>query len=75
MSRADEVRERFDAELAVIELEEELVELKESGDAAALADCKERLREARQAWREQRSGGAVVTPATIETTASVKEVG
>jgi hypothetical protein len=75
MSRADEVRARFDAELAVVELEEELVALKESGDADALADCKLRLREARQAWRELRAGDAVVTPSTIETTAGVQEVG
>ncbi|MGH6692107.1 MAG: hypothetical protein ACREF4_15675, partial [Gammaproteobacteria bacterium] len=73
MARADEVRERLSAELAVVELEDELVELKESGaDPAALRDCKERLRAARQSWRELRAGAAVVSPATITTTASVK---
>lgn len=72
MSRADELRERYEAELAVVELEDELVRLKAEGaDNDVLRDCKTRLREARYAFRSQREADAVVTPAAVEAKAAV----
>lgn len=75
MPGTDELR----AALAVAELEEELVAAKDGDtDAVEYRDLKLRLREARQAYREQRSGqpaaegDAVASPDTIEATAAVK---
>lgn len=75
MSRADELR----AELAVAELEEQLVAAKDAGDVPA--ELKRELRAARQAHREMREaaaaeledGDAVASPATIAVTAEVQE--
>jgi hypothetical protein len=52
MSRADDLR----AELALAELEDELVRLKAEGDADELAAHKHTVRAARQAYREAREG-------------------
>lgn len=75
MSRADELRAKYEAELAVLELEEELVVAKDSDDPETLRDVKDRLRETRRVFREQRAGDATVSPATIETTAGVPSPG
>ena len=58
MSRADDLRAALEAELAVVELEDELVHLKglKKQDQAKLREAKLALREARQAYREQRAG-------------------
>lgn len=53
MSRADELR----AELAVAELEEQLVAAKDAGDVPT--ELKHELRAARQAHRELREAAAV----------------
>jgi hypothetical protein len=69
MSRADELR----AELALLELEDEYVAAKESGaDREALKALG--LREARQAFREQREGATVASPDVIQVTTEVPEV-
>jgi hypothetical protein len=54
VSRADELR----AELAMAELEDELVKLKKakSGDPKKLREVKNRLREARRVSRQAREG-------------------
>lgn len=83
MSHAKELRDRHQAEIAVAELEEELVRLKglKRPDEAKLRQTKLDLREARQRFRELRSGApvpdgdAVATPDTIETSATVGEEG
>jgi hypothetical protein len=72
MSRADELRAALAAELAVLELEDELAAAKESGDVPR--ELKLRLREARRVFREQRAGAAVASPATVTAAASVEEV-
>jgi hypothetical protein len=69
VSRADELR----AELALLELEDEFVAAKASGEVTR--EQKAALREARRAFREQRSGGAVASPDVIETKAVVAESG
>lgn len=72
MSRADDLRAKYEAELAVVELEEELLALKDAdADPATLRETKLRLREARQAHRLQREGDANATPATIDAVAAV----
>lgn len=73
MSRADDLRAKHEAELAVIELEDELAAAKDS-DEGASRELKERLREARRAFRELRAGDANVSPSTISATAEVREV-
>lgn len=72
MSRADEVRARYEAEIAVIELEEQLVAAKDDGSATA--ELKGELREARRVFREQRASEVAVSPETISAAAEVKEV-
>lgn len=78
MSRADELRAKHEAELAVIELEDELAAAKDS-DEGASRELKERLREARRVFREQRAGepaepgDAIASPDTISATAEVQE--
>lgn len=83
MSRADDLRDAHEAELAVVELEDELVRLKglKRPDPEKVRETKLALREARQAFRELRAGGpvapgdAVVSPATVEATAGVASPG
>lgn len=72
MSRAEEVRARYEAELAVADLEDRLVAAKEAGEP--LAELKLELRAARQEYRLQREGAATVNPATVEVSAEVSEV-
>ena len=81
MSRADDLRAALEAELAVVELEEQLVHLKglKKPDQAKLREAKLALREARQAYREQRAGevaegDAAANPDTVTATARAKEV-
>lgn len=74
MSRADEVRAAYAAELALAEAEDQLVRLKESGDAEALAEHKRQLRAMRQSFREERAGSAVAQPATVEAVAEAADV-
>jgi hypothetical protein len=69
MTRAEELRERHEAELAVVELEEGLLAAKDSGEVPR--ELKERLREARQRFRDLRSGDGAASPATIEASADV----
>lgn len=71
MSRADDIRARAEAEIAVAELEDRLVEAKEAGDD--VEDLKLELREARRAFREYREGDASVNPAAVSAAAEVKE--
>lgn len=73
MSRADELRARYEAEMAVLELEDQLLAAKNDGDVPR--DLKLELREARRAFREQRAGDAAASPATIEATAAVERPG
>lgn len=73
MSRADDVRAAHAAELALAEAEDELVRLKESGDAEALAEHKHRLRAMRQAFREERAGSSVAEPETVEAVAAASD--
>ena len=79
MSRGDELRARQEAELAVVELEEELVALKDGGDPEALRECKLALREARQAHRQLREGDPAgdgeARPATVQAAAAVRGPG
>lgn len=77
-SRADELRARLEAELAVVELEDELAEAKQSGGADN--ELKERVRAARQAYREAHrvsvpagEGDAVAAPEPIRTKVKVQE--
>jgi exonuclease VII small subunit len=70
MSRAEELRERHEAELAVVELEEALLAAKDSGEVPR--ELKEALREARQHFRDLRAGDASASPGTIE---SVTDLG
>ena len=77
MSKVEEAR----AALVVAELEQELIAAKEAGDTDSddYRDLKVRLREARQAHREQRSGqptepgDAVVSPKPARAKAEVKK--
>ena len=83
MSRADDLRAGQEAELAMVELEDELVRLKglKRPDQAKLRETKLALREARQRFRETRSGvpaapgDAVASPATVEATARAADLG
>jgi hypothetical protein len=83
VGRADDLRDAHDAELAVVELEDELVRLKglKRQDQAKLRETKDRLREARDRFRAQRSGepaapgDAVARPATVEATARATDLG
>lgn len=57
MSRADDIRARHAAELAMAELEDELVALKaRPGDGVRLREVKEALRQARFEQRTAREG-------------------
>ena len=71
MSRAEEVRARYEAELAVAELEEQLLAAKDAGGDVP-RELKDQLREARRVFREMRSGDAAVNPSTIEAIAEVQ---
>lgn len=71
MSRADEIRARAEAEIAVAELEDKLIAAKEKGKGVEA--LKLELRTARQAHRELREGDAAVNPATVSAAAEVKE--
>jgi hypothetical protein len=83
VSRAKELRSQHDAEVAVAELEEELVRLKglKKPDEAKLREVKNDLRAARQRFRELRAGqptpegNGVASPATIEATARAEQPG
>lgn len=71
MSRADDIRARAEAEIAVAELEDRLIEAKDAGED--VADLKLELREARRSFREFREGDANVNPETVSAAAEVKE--
>lgn len=83
MSRADDLRAGHEAEVAVVELEDELIRLKglKRPDSEKVRETKLKLREARQRFRSQRAGvpaaegDAVASPATIETTAAPERLG
>lgn len=83
MSRADEVRAGLEAEVAVAELEDELLRLKglKRPDPEKVRETKQALREARRVFRELRTGGpvapgdAVASPATVEATTGVASPG
>jgi hypothetical protein len=72
VGRVDEVRARYDAELALAELEDELSAAKENGEATP--ELKRRVREARRAFREARAGDAVASPAVIEVSTDLPTV-
>lgn len=73
MSRADELKALHAAELAVVELEDQLVAAKAGGED--LAEVKANLRQARQHYRELRTvedvdpDAAVAHPDTVNTSA------
>lgn len=71
MSRADEIRARSDAEIAVAELEDQLISAKEAGEDTE--GLKLELREARRAFRELRQVDAVAEPGTIAASTEVQE--
>ncbi len=77
MGRADELRAYHEAELRVIELEDQLAAAKTSNDGAG-RDLKHELRDARAEFRRMRSGepeaegDAVASPATIEAKVEVQ---
>lgn len=73
MSRADEVRDRYEAELAVAELEDEFVAAKEAGEATP--EMKDRLREARREFRLRREGDAAAATSTIQTVSGIESPG
>lgn len=85
MGRAGDLRARQEAELAVVELEDRLLDLKADpeADPAELAQAKLDLREARRAFRELREaappeaagGAAVARPVTVKASTSVKRPG
>lgn len=80
MSRADELRAQYEAELAVAELEEELAAAKDTAEGPS-RELKERLREARRVFREQRAGApvadgdAVANPEPARATARTRKSG
>lgn len=73
MARVDELRARYEAEMRVAELEEQLLAAKESGPAPR--DLKLELRAAREAFRRLRDGepvpDGVARPATVEVAGGV----
>jgi hypothetical protein len=75
MSRADEVRAAFAAELALAEAEDRLIQLKESGTPEELAEHKLHVRGMRRAFREERAGAATASPATIDTVTDLRSPG
>lgn len=72
MGRADDRRAKYEAEMAVLALEDELVAAKEAGGDTD--ELQARLREARQAFRATREGDAAASPDAIAATAAVQEV-
>lgn len=73
MSRADDIRALAEAEAAVAELEDELIEAKDTDDGPT-RDLKLALRDARQKYRKLRdAGNATVTPDVIAASAEVQE--
>ena len=69
MSRADELR----AELELLELEDDFVRAKESGDVTM--EQKLELREARKEFRQRRAGGAQASPDAIEVSTGIAQIG
>lgn len=74
MLRADDVRATHAAELALAEAEDELVRLKEIGDAEALVEHKHYLRAMRRAFREERAGSVAAQPETVQAVAAAGDV-
>lgn len=74
MSRADDLRAEYEQRLALAEAEDRLVELKESGDAEALAAHKHEVRQLRRTVREAREGVAAAAPETVTASMDVVEV-
>ncbi len=68
MSRADEVRARYEEELALAELEDELAEAKQAGTITP--ELKLKLRQARRAFRLRREGSADAQAQTVQTTSA-----
>lgn len=94
MSRSDELRAQLEAEIAVMELEEELAASKAAPEVCKKCgqkihqaatgdqrDLKERLREARQRFRDLRAGApaaegdAVASPGSVDASAGVPSPG
>lgn len=83
MSRVEELRAKYEAELALAALEDELAAAKGDPDwctacgrrigatSPDLADLKLRVREARRAFRAERAGDAAAAPDVIEVTSDV----
>jgi hypothetical protein len=67
MSRADEIRARADAEIAVAELEDQLLAAKAAGQDPP-REVKDRLREARRVYRELTAGSGTANPDTVTAT-------
>jgi hypothetical protein len=85
MGRADELRGRQEAELAVVQWEDRLLELKAdpAADPAELASVKLQLRQARQAHRSLREAATpevtavdgMACPAPVQAKAGVRRPG
>jgi hypothetical protein len=80
VSRADDLRAAQEAELAVVELEDQLAAEKNTKKGAS-RETKHALREARQRFRDLRGGGpvaegdAVASPGAVQASANVEGVG
>lgn len=87
MSRVDDLRAAYEAELAVAELEDQLVAAKAtvercgecgrrtSVDPPELRDLKTQVRQARRGLRELREGGATASPSTVEVATELPAAG
>jgi hypothetical protein len=94
VSRSDELRAQLEAELAMVELEEEFLATKAAPEVCKKCgqkihqdpgddqrDLKERLRAARQRYRDLRAGvpagegDAVASPGSVDASANVEGVG
>lgn len=79
MGRADDIRARYEAELALIEAEDALIEAKAKGvNGAKLRAIKGEVRTLRQAWRERRDAEAadvIAYPAPASAKATARKAG
>lgn len=76
MGRAEDIRAKYEAELALAEAEDRLIDAKAKGiTGEKWRVIKDELRAQRQSFREQHAGDATASPATVAAKATVKKVG
>lgn len=76
MSRADEIRQRMESEIALAEAEDALIKAKAAKtNPQKLAEIKNDLRSKRQAHRSGREGEGTANPAPVNASAVVKRKG